>query len=147
MNAPDPNNLFEENLHVDQKQCTNCGEWKPHTKTYFETRKSSIPGKSCNLRNTCKECRSKEKKIISKARKSQDPPKIDQPCSICESVESLVLDHDHKTEKFRGWICDNCNKMLGMAGDNPNILAAGIKYLLDHEEKEKLKNSAHEHNH
>lgn len=137
MNAPDPNTLFGGKLHVGQKQCTTCKEWKPHTKTYFETRPSSIPGKACNLRNTCKECRSKEKKVISRARKSQNPPKINQPCSICGSIESLVLDHDHKTKQFRGWICDNCNKMLGMARDSPEILAAGIKYLSEFEETAK----------
>lgn len=38
-------------------------------------------------------------------------------------------DHNHGTEKFRGWLCHNHNAMLGHAGDNPDILELGAKYL------------------
>lgn len=38
-------------------------------------------------------------------------------CQMCGAKEievgRLKLDHDHKTGKFRGWLCDNCNKSLG----------------------------------
>ncbi len=129
MSTPNPNDLFDGDLHVNEKQCTSCGQWKQLTKKNFETRRSSVEGKACNLRSQCNDCRSKERKAIAKARKSENPPKDDQPCPICKSTVPLVLDHDHKTGKFRGWICDSCNKMLGMAKDNPDILIAGAKYL------------------
>jgi len=140
MKTPNPNDMFDGDLHVGQKQCTGCKKWKSHTKTYFETRSSSVPGKPCNLRNHCNDCRAKEKKAIAKARKSQNPPKIDQPCSICRNIVPLVLDHDHGTGQFRGWICDSCNKMLGMAKDNPTILEAAIKYLSEFKEEQDRKN-------
>jgi hypothetical protein len=41
-------------------------------------------------------------------------------------------DHDHGSEKFRGWLCHNHNAMLGHAGDNPEILELGAKYLREH---------------
>src|SRR6267378_6813421 len=37
-------------------------------------------------------------------------------CGICGKLVSgihLVLDHDHKTGKFRGWLCQGCNLYLG----------------------------------
>jgi hypothetical protein len=60
-------------------------------------------------------------------------PKPDR-CEICGIMEEnlnrkLYFDHDHKTGKFRGWICHQCNTALGMARDNIEILEAMIKYL------------------
>jgi len=37
-------------------------------------------------------------------------------CDICSnpiSGKNLCLDHDHKTESFRGWLCRPCNLTLG----------------------------------
>jgi hypothetical protein len=45
-------------------------------------------------------------------------------CEICGSPEkngtsrSLALDHDHETGAFRGWLCNDCNLILGRIGDN-----------------------------
>lgn len=41
----------------------------------------------------------------------------------------LVEDHDHRTGKFRGWICKRCNAALGLFGDSREGLDAGISYL------------------
>jgi hypothetical protein len=53
-------------------------------------------------------------------------------CAICTSLEGpkLTVDHNHKTGKIRGLLCDNCNKGLGMFRDNPSALASAITYLL-----------------
>ena len=40
-----------------------------------------------------------------------------------------VCDHDHKTDKFRGWICFNCNTGLSNADDSIEILESMIEYL------------------
>ena len=39
------------------------------------------------------------------------------------------LDHDHKTEKFRGWLCKKCNTGLGNFGDSIEGLKKAIRYL------------------
>jgi hypothetical protein len=41
----------------------------------------------------------------------------------------LSLDHDHKTNTFRGWLCSHCNLNLGKFGDDIAGLQAAIMYL------------------
>lgn len=50
-------------------------------------------------------------------------------CEICSVIKPLVWDHCHKSGKFRGWICQPCNKMLGFALDNIDTLQKAIIYL------------------
>lgn len=50
-------------------------------------------------------------------------------CELCGLVGRICYDHDHKTEKFRGWICHRCNVVLGMAGDDVKLLLAMVNYL------------------
>lgn len=51
-----------------------------------------------------------------------------QPCLIC-SKESTELDHDHETKTIRGWLCGNCNRGLGLFGDNPAVLRKAAIFL------------------
>lgn len=52
-------------------------------------------------------------------------------CSMaaCDYVGPLVLDHDHATGAFRGWLCSNCNAGLGFYKDSPERLRAAADYL------------------
>ena len=53
-------------------------------------------------------------------------------CEICGNGNrdrALAFDHCHKTGKFRGWICGDCNIMLGLANDDPERLQLLINYL------------------
>jgi hypothetical protein len=55
-------------------------------------------------------------------------------CNICGTKDkiggkSLAYDHDHKTKKFRGFLCINCNQGLGKFFDNIELLECAIKYL------------------
>jgi len=50
-------------------------------------------------------------------------------CAICHKTSKLVVDHDHKTSQVRGLLCDPCNRMLGLAKDDPELLTNAIKYL------------------
>lgn len=45
---------------------------------------------------------------------------------------SICFDHDHATGKPRGWLCDRCNKMLGMAADSAELLLKLALYLEQH---------------
>lgn len=46
-----------------------------------------------------------------------------------ELKQSLCVDHDHVTRKFRGLLCSNCNCALGLAKDNMKILKSLATYL------------------
>lgn len=41
----------------------------------------------------------------------------------------ICFDHDHETGKARGWLCDRCNKVLGLVKDDPDLLRKMIAYL------------------
>src|SRR5258706_1931584 len=52
-------------------------------------------------------------------------------CEICHSGEfRIVWDHCHTHGHFRGWICDRCNKVLGMVKDNHITLDSLSYYLM-----------------
>ena len=61
-------------------------------------------------------------------------------CEICgcelevrlgrgQNKDSLALDHDHATGRFRGFLCHACNMMLGSGRDDPEILRQAAEYL------------------
>lgn len=51
-------------------------------------------------------------------------------CPICKRNQyRIVFDHCHTSGNFRGWICDQCNKVLGLVKDSPIILKEMINYL------------------
>lgn len=50
-------------------------------------------------------------------------------CAICKRKTPLVIDHDHKTGKFRGLLCRIHNQALGMFEDNPDFLENAKLYL------------------
>jgi len=55
------------------------------------------------------------------------------PCDGCGKVgERMRIDHDHKTEKFRGVLCHRCNVTAGHYEDNPSLLEALANYLRKH---------------
>jgi hypothetical protein len=67
-------------------------------------------------------------------------------CAICESIDPkgrksgrgggvdvFYVDHDHKTGKVRGLLCNICNRTMGYIGENSGILEEMIKYLQKHQ--------------
>lgn len=49
--------------------------------------------------------------------------------TVSELGKNLVIDHNHKTGKIRGLLCQHCNLLLGNAKDNIEILQNLIEYL------------------
>ena len=55
-------------------------------------------------------------------------------CAICKKPENelkkiLCVDHNHKTNKVRGLLCDKCNRGLGYFNDNIIFLNNAGNYL------------------
>lgn len=50
-------------------------------------------------------------------------------CELCGAMGMICFDHDHQTGKFRGWLCQRCNLVLGMVKDSTDLLGAMSSYL------------------
>lgn len=52
------------------------------------------------------------------------------PCELCGDTKSIVFDHDHETDTFRGWLCNACNRSIGVLGDGVPGLMKALNYLI-----------------
>jgi len=92
-------------------------------------------------RPECVDCRKKAQSMTRLLKKTAPPVPDNYQCPICmrdrqhikgtdhPSHNSWCLDHDHETGLFRGWLCHQCNRMLGIAKDDVAILKRAIQYL------------------
>ena len=118
------------------KECRKCGLEKPID--CFSRRGEGAVKRRINI--DCKECISKESKIVRELRKIAPPvPKVCDCCGKTPDPNSfrnkLQLDHNHHTGEFRGWICDNCNVSLSRAGDSLDGVRKLEKYLMECDSK------------
>ena len=55
-----------------------------------------------------------------------------EACELCGTLSKpergLCVDHDHVTGEFRGWLCGNCNRGLGLLGDIREGVVRALKY-------------------
>lgn len=64
----------------------------------------------------------------------------DHKCALCHKERGpkrFAVDHDHKTGKNRGLLCDRCNLGLGWFEDSIELLEAAIRYIKAHQDEEK----------
>lgn len=82
-----------------------------------------------NFKNVTKRCREKAKIKFQKDLEILAGRPKPLNCEVCGNEGKICYDHCHKTEKFRGWICDPCNIALGKVKDNPETLRKLANYL------------------
>ena len=115
------------------KTCSKCKQLLP-----FDSFSTASGGSY--LRPECRECAKKLEKRRKQLRSENKYPEENYFCPIClKSAQELkgvggragvwVVDHDHRTEKFRGYICHNCNRALGNFQDDIERLRRAIDYL------------------
>lgn len=57
-------------------------------------------------------------------------------CALCDRISLderhgvLSVDHCHITKKVRGLLCNQCNRSLGILGDQPESLLKAYNYLV-----------------
>jgi Recombination endonuclease VII len=57
----------------------------------------------------------------------------DGRCAICrmpQLEDEVHIDHDHRTDKVRGLLCNLCNTGLGLFKDCPDFMTAACDYLI-----------------
>ena len=114
-------NVFEIN-GVKYRKCKVCKEDKLFTTEFFQSKNGSRDG-GYWLRTECRECM----KIMNRNKtiaKRNAPRKMPDNCECCgrpRGKKSLCCDHIHGSDLFRGWICQACNKGIGMTIDDPDI--------------------------
>lgn len=86
--------------------------------------------------------------IRNEARRKGYPPVTSSPeeiidaytgrCFLCKvkaeltsrgSMKGLCIDHCHRTGKFRGWLCHDCNVALGLFKDKPRLIRKAAEYV------------------
>ena len=140
--------LLVEILKEDKtKKCSKCKRVLPATTEFFYKNRNLKHG----IDSWCKDCKKKYDKIYHKLKNFNitisefENHLKDQKyrCAICgrffddlfkkynqkTTVRTPRIDHDHKTGKIRGILCNRCNMLLGRAVDNIFILIKAIKYL------------------
>lgn len=116
------------------KKCNKCKQELPISE--FSNHSASN-----YLRPECKKCNNILSKQRKELKKEHGLPPLNYVCPICKRNESeissgggkkttrWVLDHNHETNKFRGWLCHNCNMGIGAFKDSIEILINAIEYL------------------
>ena len=123
--------LFNDPISVDKsngtKVCIKCNQEKPvRVFAHFLDRGGE---------RVCQKCRSFLSKVAHNLRKINPHPGKDSPCPICLRSNDLVLDHDHETSEFRGYICSRCNTALGFFEDNYTFITRAVEYLKRYNER------------
>jgi hypothetical protein len=117
--------LFAYNRTPEFREMTRRREAQPERKVYRRMidakpqhrRRRRLYSKQTNQSRTLR----RNTKLAGRA-----PPKR---CELCQQIRKLRFDHDHRTGKFRGWICHTCNVGLGQLGDTVQGLQKGVAYL------------------
>ena len=126
-------------------ECKECKILKPPMRFSWARR-----GQGAELRlnsYTCRDCQSKHTRIRKKLTE-ENPKPADGICKSCgEKSTKLVCDHNHRTNRFRGWICHNCNTGMGKFGDNSEGVGRAYNYLLKVEREEEEEIKAEKENH
>jgi hypothetical protein len=81
------------------------------------------------LHSVCRPCHGHRDVVLRRLRKLHPQPPAGTPCECCGRIGRLCLDHDHTTDKFRGWLCYACNTAIGLLGDNTKGVTKVLTYL------------------
>ena len=124
-------------------KCKDCKEVLPMS--YFNGNTSGRDHFDKNgyrlRRPECRKCTSSNNRGKDKAKTAAKKNGMEQKapegtaCELCKKTDNIVFDHDHVTSIFRGWLCDPCNRSMGVLGDNVVGLLKVVNYMNKHEKK------------
>ena len=104
--------------------CKKCGELKSPEEFYT---------RDIGVRYECISCHNIRNRLriynMSKSEFEEMKNKQNNKCLICLREARLSVDHDHKTGKIRGLLCNWCNSYLGAVEKDIEILDRMRSYL------------------
>lgn len=120
------------------KTCSGCNKMKPVSQYY---RRKDGKSETCSRCKTCMDTSFRDRSYrtrfgITLAEYESLLEEQSSRCRLCgekekidNRIKNLAVDHDHKTGKVRGLLCNRCNRALGMFSDDINFLKKAIAYL------------------
>lgn len=140
-------NLFYKNKSNSSgftSQCKNCADTSSRG-SYNKNRKKRLDNsKNWRVNNKDRRKDSHLKRVYGITLEKYNEMLLYQHnlCGICEQPENAIggkdkkhiqlsIDHDHKTGRVRGLLCNNCNRGLGLLKENVEYLQNAILYLED----------------
>ena len=120
-----------------KKICNVCHKLKKTTE--FAKNQNAKNNRSVR-RPSCKDCRVEMEGVgVSRADKLKWLKKkpVNEPfeCPICSKrtiagiTSKVVLEHDHRSGRVRGWVCDSCNTGIGRFKDDKKLLKRAINFI------------------
>jgi len=119
------------------KTCSKCKQTKHFS--FFTKNGAAVDG----YYSMCRDCKRNSQYLSTYGITQEDYDLMldiqKECCAICGIEEQkttkkrLFVDHDHKTGKVRGLLCQHCNFVLGQAKDSVEILENAITYLKQHD--------------
>lgn len=106
-------------------------KWRAAHPEYVAKWRAAHPGYDAAIRRRYRLKHPEHKKMWTKRKQERlAGRKKPKRCEACgKTGKKLCFDHCHKSRKFRGWICGNCNTALGQVKDSIKTLAKLIEYL------------------
>jgi len=129
-----------------KKECNKCKVELPLSDFGYNTSgKDPFDKNGYRLRRgDCKDCNKQANKGKNEAMKVAKESGISYkapegtPCALCNKKKNnLVFDHNHETNRFRGYLCNECNRSIGMLGENMENMVKILNYI-NKDEKKKL---------
>ena len=130
-------NISETGDQYEFKVCDRCFKYLPlssfpdnrYNKNFLKKRPSC---KACRKINDGKNISPADKKLWEETKKPSDYSLFS--CPICKKlsipgIKKIVLDHNHKTGKVRGYVCESCNTGIGRFDDDIEILKGAIDWI------------------
>ena len=90
---------------------------------YYRKNGTKVP------KSICKRCTKRQKAVRDALEINHPRPPSGTECEICGRVSKLNLDHCHATDKFRWFLCQNCNLACGLLGDNSKNVKNAFEYM------------------
>jgi len=128
-------NWYEKNKERCLKK---CAEWAAKNKKKTQKYKKRY---IMNHKDRHRSSKLKCKYGITLEEYNQMLKKQNGVCAICKQSETiqnqykccnLVVDHDHETKTVRKLLCRRCNSVLGLVGENLEIILAMANYLKEY---------------